>query len=233
MQDDAPHSSPTDTSALRPIERPRQVSEIVLERLRADIVTGIFKLGEKISETQIAAAYGVTKAPVRAAYMRLQAEGLVEIRPQSGTYVFSPDAKDIRALCELRVALELEALRLSMQRNRIPLHRQIAGLCIRMEAALAEGRPGLYADLDHEFHMAFFVHADSPHLRRTYEAQVANATEALRHRFTRDPAANDTSNSDHNTLRDLIGSGDPAAQENLLRRHIQFTRKLYADLLGV
>lgn len=43
------------------IERPKQVSEPVLERLRNDIIENRFALGEKIPEAQLSELYGVTK----------------------------------------------------------------------------------------------------------------------------------------------------------------------------
>ena len=86
------------TEVIRKIERPKPVTELVIDRLRADIIENRFKLGEKISETQLAELYGVTKAPVRAAYIRLEAEGLLRVRPQSGTFVFRPTADELRAL---------------------------------------------------------------------------------------------------------------------------------------
>ena len=101
-----------------PIERPEQLTDLVLARLRQDIVEGVFELGERLSEQQLATRYRVTKAPIRPACIRLQGEGLIRIVPQRGIFVFDPSAAEIRALCELRVALELEAARLAMARDR-------------------------------------------------------------------------------------------------------------------
>ena len=48
-----------------PIGRPAALNAILLTRLRDDIVSGVFALGEKLSEDQISRHYGVTRAPVR------------------------------------------------------------------------------------------------------------------------------------------------------------------------
>jgi DNA-binding GntR family transcriptional regulator len=216
----------------RKIERPRQVSEVVLERLRQDIVTGVFALGEKISETQLAEAYGVTKAPVRAAYLRLQAEGLVEVRPQSGTYVFAPSQADLRALCELRIALELEAVRLAMARQPEAMVTAFQSLCQRMQDALAKGQQDRYQRLDSSFHLTFFDLADSPYLKETYEARTASAFAALRHRFALDASHNRASIEEHLAITACIASGDLAGLHALLRAHIQKTEAYYQKLLG-
>jgi len=51
----------------------------------------------------------VSRTPVREAMGQLQAQGLVVIRPQVGSFVFTPSAEDINALCTFRIALEPKA----------------------------------------------------------------------------------------------------------------------------
>jgi DNA-binding GntR family transcriptional regulator len=58
------------------------------DRIRDAIVSGGLEFGEPLSETQIAKALGMSKAPVRAAFIELRDKGLVTVVPQSGTYVF-------------------------------------------------------------------------------------------------------------------------------------------------
>ena len=81
------------------------------ERIRDAIVSGALEFGEPLSETQIANALGMSKAPVRAAFMELRDKGLVTVIPQSGTYVFSPTVDDVRTMSHFRALLEDEALR--------------------------------------------------------------------------------------------------------------------------
>lgn len=219
-------------ATVRKIERPRQVSEIVLERLRKDIVTGVFALGEKISETHVAEAYGVTKAPVRAAYVRLQSEGLVEIRPQSGTFVFAPTQDDLRALCELRIALELEAVRLSLLRNPEGLKSAVDSICARMQDALAKGEQDRYQRLDNSLHLTLFDLANSPYLKETYEARISSAFAALRHRFAQDASHNSASIKEHTEIADRIGARDITGLRAILRQHIQSTEAYYEKLLS-
>ena len=59
----------------------------------------------------MANSFGVSRTPVREAMGQLQAQGLVVIRPQVGSFVFTPSAEDITALCTFRIALEPKASR--------------------------------------------------------------------------------------------------------------------------
>jgi DNA-binding GntR family transcriptional regulator len=70
------------------IERPKSLSEEVAAQLRREIVDGTFEMGEALSESMIAARYGVSRTPVREAFAFLGQEGLVRTEPQQGTYVF-------------------------------------------------------------------------------------------------------------------------------------------------
>jgi len=90
------------------------------ERIRDAIVSGGLEFGEPLSETQIAKALGMTKAPVRAAFMELRDKGLVTIIPQSGTYVLSPSAEDVRPLSHFRAVLENEAVREAIRSGCLP-----------------------------------------------------------------------------------------------------------------
>ena len=104
-----------------PIKRPAALNNIMLDRLREDIITGVFAFGTRLSEEMLSKLYGVTKAPVRSALVKLQAEGLLKIEPNRGAFVMDPSSEDVQALCELRVALEMEAARLAMKRDRARL----------------------------------------------------------------------------------------------------------------
>lgn len=214
------------------IVRPKQMTEVVLDQLRSDIVTGVFELGEKISETSLSSRYGVTKAPIRAAYKVLQAEGLVDVRPQAGTFVFQPSAAAICSLCELRIALELEALRLSLARQPDLLLDKISAVCTNMASALEKHQYKQYQKLDSTFHLVFFETADSPVLQEVYNARVALSFAALRHRFARDQSHMDASFNEHIEMRKLIKKRDIDGLNALLREHIDNTESYYEKLMA-
>src|SRR5215475_6645166 len=63
---------------------PRSLGEEIYRRIRRDIVGCNYVPGESCSESQLAEAYGVGKAPVRWALAALSREGLVIARPRQG-----------------------------------------------------------------------------------------------------------------------------------------------------
>src|SRR4051812_29058528 len=99
-------------AAIRRVERPRSLAQLVVDQIRDLIVTGQLHLGEQLSENHLAERLGVSRTPVREAFMRLAVERLVEVRPQRGTFVFACGPGEFREICELRAILEAGALRL-------------------------------------------------------------------------------------------------------------------------
>ena len=214
------------------IEKPKAVSELVLERLREDIIQNRFSLGEKVSEAQLSELYGVTKAPIRFAYIRLETEGLLEVRPQAGTFVFKPKIDELKALCELRTALELEALLLAMQRNPDQLKNEISRIYDEMLEALEVMDQNTYQRLDSAFHMKIMEMSESPLLAKTYDSRVNGRFSALRSRFSMNNEHNKNSISEHLQLRDLIRNRDLEGARKAMRAHIAYTERYYQGILS-
>ena len=105
-------------------ERPKSLAEVVTARLRREIVDGEFELGQALSESKIAARYGVSRTPVREAFACLGLEGLVRTEPQQGTFVFTVDRAQFAQISEARSILETSALRLAIERRHCDLVRQ-------------------------------------------------------------------------------------------------------------
>jgi GntR family transcriptional regulator, rspAB operon transcriptional repressor len=79
----APKPPPSSGAPLRA----ETAAKLLYRELKADIVSMRRKPGEAIVEREIASHYGVSRTPVREAILRLADEALVDIFPQSGTFV--------------------------------------------------------------------------------------------------------------------------------------------------
>jgi len=66
---------------------PKPVARRVFHELKNAIITMALTPGQALSENEIAAQMGVSRQPVREAFIRLSEAGLVRIRPQRGTFV--------------------------------------------------------------------------------------------------------------------------------------------------
>jgi DNA-binding FadR family transcriptional regulator len=96
----------------------------VADQLRADIEDGKYPTGAKLpSYRQLEDAYGVARNTVAAALRVLQAEGLVDVRPNSGAYVRdrnAPRTRDIRTeLLDLQEQLHRTRRELAAAQKRV------------------------------------------------------------------------------------------------------------------
>ena len=67
----------------------------VADRLRRDIFSGRLRPGERIDQDAEAAALGVSRVPIREALIALDREGLVDIVPRHGVFVWSFGPEDL------------------------------------------------------------------------------------------------------------------------------------------
>ena len=97
-------------SALEPLSDATRRGQIV-HVLRTLIASGQVPPGERLTEAELAARLGVSRAPLREAIRELVESGLVESVPYKGLYVRRGTRRDLEELYSIRTALEQFAFR--------------------------------------------------------------------------------------------------------------------------
>ncbi|WP_120996540.1 FadR family transcriptional regulator [Stutzerimonas urumqiensis] len=120
------------STAPRVRRKHRSLAQELVTELSQQIRDGVIKRGEKLpTESAIMEAQGVSRTVVREAISRLQASGLVETRHGIGTFVLDVPSstglridpativtlRDVLAILELRISLEVESAGLAAQRR--------------------------------------------------------------------------------------------------------------------
>ena len=204
---------------MKQIRRPKLLVDIALDSVRRAIVDGDLALGDPISEARLAAEFGISTTPVREALALLRREGLVEVVPQRGTFVFTLQPGELNRICELRLALETAALRLGVERRRDALVRQLGAVVERMVQAREWEDRALYLQLDTEFHDELMAHCDNPYMVDAY-GLISAKVAALRNRLGADAHHLDKSFNEHVAIVDAIGGDDLDTGLDILRLHI-------------
>lgn len=88
------------------------VTSQVHDWLRARVLRGDLRPGARLSETEIAAAIGISRQPVREAFIRLASDGLAEVRPQRGTYIGKISVSAVLSARLIREAVESDLARM-------------------------------------------------------------------------------------------------------------------------
>jgi DNA-binding GntR family transcriptional regulator len=196
------------------LERPQRLTEMALERIRSRIVEGQIPLGAQVSEAQLALQLGVSKTPVREALVRLARDGLVQVHPQRGTFVFRLDAEQVGQLCRYRATIETAALREAATAHASELVAETSRLVSAMKAAARKRDQKELARLDMAFHWQFFAFCGNPYLHAGYDV-IRWQLVAMRHR-----APIDNPVTSHRILVDAIDSGNVDRACTLLTQHV-------------
>ncbi|ARC36691.1 GntR family transcriptional regulator [Paracoccus yeei] len=123
--------------------------------LRYRILTGRLAPGTTLLETELAALLSLSRTPVREAVIKLEEEGLVEVRPRHGVTVKALSLQDFGHILNVFSALEVRAVELAAARGLTePEAQALTRMLDQMEAATAVGDITRWSDIDDEFHAA-------------------------------------------------------------------------------
>jgi DNA-binding GntR family transcriptional regulator len=134
---------------------------LVAEALRKGILQGLIKGGRVLRQEELAAAFGVSRIPIREAFRQLEAEGLIKLYPHRGAVVSSLSALEVQELFEIRLPLETTALRLAIP-NLTGADIQKAANILQLADQTPSG--GHWGELNWEFHAALYAPARRPRL---------------------------------------------------------------------
>jgi DNA-binding GntR family transcriptional regulator len=144
--------------------------DALADSLRERILAGELKPGTPLREEALSSEYDVARHSLRSALRTLQGEGIVQIEPNRGARVKSLSPEDVRGLSELRIALEVEAARIALERGggTFPkgVHRALDALvraCRRSGASR-----GAVAEAHEALHHSIVLAAESPRLTEVH-----------------------------------------------------------------
>ncbi len=214
---------------IKEIARPKSLTQSVTEQLRFSIISGELALGQALSEASLAESFGVSKTPVREALFFLKQEGLIEIKPQKGSFVFKPDAATVHELCDYRAYLEPQAMREAMNHNPDALLESLDICMVKMTRRLKAGDFKQYLMLDGEFHAAFVDHCNNRFIQKSYHMVSANIG-ALRSHLACNESMSESILNDHNAIIEQLEKGDIDLAASVLHRHIIEIKDAYTEV---
>ncbi len=203
---------------LGPIRRQKTLTEQAADAIRARIVEGQFNFGDALSEIALANELGVSKTPVREAFLQLKNEGLVEILPQRGTFVFRMTTEQMRQMWELREVLETNSLQIAMRDGGEELIRSINPIIECMAKATKDREPTVYRRFDAEFHTAIITASRNDFIQSAYNL-IALRVQAFRNRLSLE-AQDWRSIDQHVDVAELIRARKTDQAVDSLFRHI-------------
>jgi len=130
----------------------KYLRDLIFEKLQQAIFSGKFKSGKRITEKEVAEELNVSRTPVREALYRLASTGLIKIIPHRGFLISRWSSMEIRDVMEIRIALEMLAVRLAVKRILPEEIKELKDLIIKMYKAVLKGDIKKVSHLNTEFH---------------------------------------------------------------------------------
>ncbi len=192
----------------------------VYERLRRAIMDFELGPGARVTETELAETFGISRTPVREALHRLETEGLISIRSKQGCFVRSVDIQEISYYYDVRVGLEVMAVELACKNMPDEVIAQL------LDTWNPAARPKRFRDpdeikrMEEVFHMMIADYSGNPVLAR-YLRDVNDNIRSVRRLGFPDQKSIVETYEEHYKICKLLQRRDARAARDEMTKHIR------------
>lgn len=206
-------------------------SDRAFQALQNDITKGDIKPGSKISETELAAHYGISRGPLREALQRLESRGLIERIPHVGTRVVSLNLKELLEIYQVREALEGMACRLAAENMSDDEIAVLAKLLDKHseDTQLQSGHAYFQKEGDFDFHYQIICGAKNDQLAKQILSDMYHLLRMYRYQCSLSEGRPQRALKEHLAILDAIADRDGDLAEMLMRKHIRQARQNIAQ----
>ena len=200
-----------------------QLYRILRERIiRIDLEPGC-----RLSESELAADFSVSRQPVREAFIKLAEEGLLEVRPQRGTFVRKIVVEAVKDARFVREAIEADIVNLLARDADAALAADLRKQ-LELQKEVAPSDAIRFIELDEKFHRTLAEAAGKTYAWNVVES-VKSQMDRVRHLSALQfPIAKLI--GQHAKITEAIASGDARAAEAAMREHL---REVLKDLPAI
>lgn len=190
----------------------------VVTELRRSIVLGAIKPGERLTESGLSRALGVSRPTVREALNQVSQEGLVIQEPYRGLRVADLDARELLDIARVRMALDLEAAAEILADPTGARLDWVIGAWERYLEVMDSPDPLAQHDAHLAFHRSIWEASENSFLMRLWPVTESHVTIALaRDQATREDP--DRARAVHEAIIDAFRTGDLGAVRAALEAH--------------
>jgi DNA-binding GntR family transcriptional regulator len=194
-------------------------SEAAYRTLKQKIVTLELPPASLLNEAELMAELGLGRTPIREALLRLAFENLVVILPRRGTIVADLNVSDLQKIFEMRLELEIYAIRLATERATPAQIAEMEQLFANSDEIISQGDPHQLMALDHQAHQLLAKAAHNEFLEETLErlySQGLRLWYLLLHKVSRLPEAI----AEHQQMIAAVKAADSQRAAEVMRAHI-------------
>jgi len=201
---------------------PVTAKDRALDYVKTRLLTGAFAGGQLISEGEVANALGVSRTPVREAFLRLEADGLLRLYPKRGALVVPVSAEEIREVMEARLVIE-EFAAVTVIRafagQRVAVYDRLSEELHRQRDARAAANLQAFLESDRAFHSITVDSAGNTILSNFYTSLKDRQIRMIRESTIRDPQRTERILEEHRGIAEAIRDGDVERTVLAVRAH--------------
>ena len=210
------------------MSRPMSATERAYNVTRGKILDGALAGGDVITEGAVSTELGISRTPVREAFLRLQAEGLLQLFPKRGAVVVPVTAEEAASVGEAREIIESFAVTKLLSEYADPPSELLDGMWERLneqQRAIRHGDTTGYVEADTGFHLAIVEASDNGFLVDLYRSLRDHQRRLSIIAGTLTPVNMKASYDEHVKLASLLADGELDEYLAYLRKHLREGRK--------
>lgn len=192
----------------------------IIQILRQAIIEMRLKPGEALSEKEVALRYGVSRQPVREAFIKLAEAGLLQVLPSRGTYVVKISVREVLNARFVREAIECALVRSAAELIDAEGLARIERLVEEQKQAAVTGDSARFYALDEAFHRAIADCVECDPALRVVESARAQ-TDRVRYLSLPDASPLALLIAQHEAILAAIRTRDPEQAEAAMRTHLR------------
>lgn len=210
------------------MSRPMSATERAYNATRGKILDGALAGGDVITEGAVSTELGISRTPVREAFLRLQAEGLLQLYPKRGAVVVPVTAEEALSVGEARETIESFAVTKLLSENPEPPSEMVDELWDHLNTqrhAIRTGDVGGFLDSDTAFHITVVKGSDNDYFVDLYKSLRDHQRRLSVHAGSLTAPNMTAAYGEHVKLAELLSAGELDAYMSFLRKHLRESRK--------
>ncbi len=200
------------------------LSDRVYKQLRFAILEGDIQPGSKISEPELAKAYGVSRSSLREAIAKLESSNLVERQANVGARVITLTNESLLEIYQVRESLEGLAARLAAENMSDSEIDSLKSLLDEQKINV-HSPTGDYKSIDFDFHNFIVLGSHNERLIKILSRDLFELVHLYRKKFSGSGPRPEQALAEHSEIVSAISRRDGEMAEIMMRHHIRSARE--------
>ncbi|MDF2519776.1 MAG: transcriptional regulator, GntR family [Clostridia bacterium] len=204
------------------IEKQLSYKYKVYQKIKEDIITGVYSQGEVLNERKLAETMGISRTPIREALQLLSTDGWVVNEVYKGAVVRTFDINYVMNIQKVRKALEILAVEDAVLNIDSRGIKDLDSIILKQEKCLTNYNPKEFMKLDREFHEKIYSYSQNDVLI----SLLMNINDIIRYfgiKILMVPERNVYTLAEHQAVLDGMKEKDSVKAKRAMENHMIFT----------